>query len=205
MTWQAGGVIPGQVRKPATGGLMAGRQSDQKKAAWRPLRHLIRLRWTSREFDFDRIGFGQAIHFYGGTLRHLLGLRQRTFSLAAFHLVVILLLSSYLFGTFLPTITISGQIYPPWGSKCQNSGSPETAGVLTLRLCGLEFYHVLGLSPLGTLDHFKLHFLVFRQGAEAVALDGAVMHKDIRTALPGDKAKALGVIKPFYLASFLHC
>jgi len=28
------------------------------------------------------------------------------------------------------------------------------------------------------------------------------MHKDIRTALPGDKAKALGVIKPFYLASF---
>ena len=46
MTWRAGGVIPGLVRKPAsdgsrreggkgaaTGGLMAGRQSDQKKAA----------------------------------------------------------------------------------------------------------------------------------------------------------------------------
>ena len=88
MTWRAGGVIPGQVRKPAgdgsrreggnraaTGGLMAGRQSDQKKAAWRPLRHLIRLRWTSREFGLDRIGFGQAIHFYGVTLQHLLGLR----------------------------------------------------------------------------------------------------------------------------------
>jgi hypothetical protein len=35
----------------------------------------IRLRWTSREFGLDRIGFGQAIHFYGVTLQHLLGLR----------------------------------------------------------------------------------------------------------------------------------
>jgi hypothetical protein len=76
MTWQAGGVILGQVlksagdgirsgggKREATGGWMAGRQSAQKKAAKGPLRHSIRLRWTSREFDLDRVGFGQAIHF----------------------------------------------------------------------------------------------------------------------------------------------
>ena len=88
MTWRAGGARPGNFRKPAaggsrreggnrvaTGGLMSRRRSDQKKAAWRPLRHLIRLRWTSREFGLDRIGFGQAIHFHGVTFQHLLGLR----------------------------------------------------------------------------------------------------------------------------------
>ncbi len=58
MTCRAGGARPGSLRKPAAGGLMSRRRSDQKKAAWRPLRHLIRLRWTSREFGFDRIGFG---------------------------------------------------------------------------------------------------------------------------------------------------
>jgi hypothetical protein len=39
---------------------------------------------------------------------------------------------------------------------------------------------------------------------KALALDGAVMHEDIGTVIPGDKAKTLGVIKPFYRASFLH-
>jgi hypothetical protein len=79
-----------------------------------------------------------------------------------------------------------------------------TAGVLTLRLSGLEFYDVLGLSPFGTLNHFKLHFLILSQRAETVALDGTVMHKDIRTVFPADEAKALGVIKPFYFARFFH-
>jgi hypothetical protein len=62
----------------------------------------------------------------------------------------------------------------------------------------------LGLIALGTLDYLKLHCLVFAQGAEALALDGAVMHEDIGAAIPGDKAKALGIIKPFYRTSFLH-
>ena len=76
MTWRAGGMQPGNLRKPAasgsqreggnrvaTGGLRSRRRSDQKKAAWRPLCRSVRLGWTSREFGLDRIGFGQAIHF----------------------------------------------------------------------------------------------------------------------------------------------
>src|SRR5450756_2510085 len=82
--------------------------------------------------------------------------------------------------------------------------SPKTAGVLTLKLYGLKFEHVLGLGTFGTLNHLKFHRLFFGQRAKAFALDGAVMHKHIRTAFPGDKAKALGVIEPFYRTSFLH-
>jgi hypothetical protein len=70
---------------------------------------------------------------------------------------------------------------------------------------GLKLYHVLSLRPLGTLGHIKFHRLFFRQGAKAVALNGAVMYKHIRTAFPSDEAKTLGVVKPFYRTSFLHC
>ena len=64
---------------------------------------------------------------------------------------------------------------------------------------------VLELVTEGNGSFRKLHFLVFRQGAEAVALDSAVMHKDIRTGLPSNEAKTFGIVKPFYFASFLHC
>jgi hypothetical protein len=80
----------------------------------------------------------------------------------------------------------------------------KTSGVLGLKTCGLEFYHVLGLGAFGALDHLKLHFLVFGQGPETFADDGAVMHEHIRSVGPGDEAEALGVIKPLDFASFLH-
>jgi hypothetical protein len=89
----------------------------------------------------------------------------------------------------------------------KNVKTPEiqkTAGVLTLRLDSLEFYYVLGLSPFGTLDHLELHVLVFRQGAETLTLNGAVMDEYVRTAFPGDEAKAFGVIKPLYFTCFFH-
>jgi hypothetical protein len=69
---------------------------------------------------------------------------------------------------------------------------------------GLQFNDVLGLKALLTLGYLELHFLVFRQGFEALAQDGAVMHKDIRTGLPGNKSIAFRVIKPFYRTGFLH-
>ena len=200
MNLAALGALPGKIRKVAGSDrgerrvrhrrIYRASSVRQEKATWRSLFRSVRLGWTGREFGLDRIGFGQAIHSFLRRLRHFLFGQRDDFALATFHFVVVLLFSGYFFGALLPAITISGQIDPPWSLKCQNSGSPETAGVLTLRLCDLKFYYVLGLSPFGTLNHLKLHFLVFRQGAEAVALDGTVMHKYIRTALPGDKRQS---------------
>jgi len=81
---------------------------------------------------------------------------------------------------------------------------PKAAGVLRVRTWGLEFHHVLGLGAFGALNHLKLHFLIFGQGAEAFSLNGAVMYKDIRTVIPGNKAISLGIVEPFYSACFLH-
>jgi hypothetical protein len=82
---------------------------------------------------------------------------------------------------------------------------PETTGVPIIKGFCLKLYYVLGLRPLGTLGYFKFHRLFFRQGVKALALDGAVMHEDIGAFFPGDEAKPLGVVKPFYRTSFLHC
>jgi hypothetical protein len=75
---------------------------------------------------------------------------------------------------------------------------PEGRRSSDFQLYGLEFNYVLSLSPLGTLDYLKFHFLVFGQGAKAFALDGAVMHEDIGTAIPADEAEALGIVKPLH-------
>jgi hypothetical protein len=69
---------------------------------------------------------------------------------------------------------------------------------------GLELDDVLSLQAFLTLDYLKLHFLVFRQGFEAFSDDGRMMHEDIGAVFTGDKAIALGVIKPLNLACFLH-
>jgi hypothetical protein len=82
---------------------------------------------------------------------------------------------------------------------------PEITGVPIIRRFCLKLYHVLGLRPLGALGYFKFHRFFFCQGVKALALDGAVMHEDIGTFFPGDEAKTLGVVKPFYRTSFLHC
>lgn len=46
----------------------------------------------------------------------------------------------------------------------------------------------------------ELNFLAVRQSLEAVALDGAEVNKNIRTIFSLDKAKAFGLVKPFYCA-----
>jgi hypothetical protein len=98
---------------------------------------------------------------------------------------------------------ISGHGFPPYGSIRQNSAVP-TPEFCRSDASGLQFDDVLSLKAFLTLGHLKFHFLVFRQGLEAFTLDGAVMHKDIRTILPGYKAVPFRVIKPFNFADFLH-
>jgi hypothetical protein len=68
----------------------------------------------------------------------------------------------------------------------------------------LEFNDVLSLRAFGPLDHLKFHFLVFLQSAEAISLNGAVVHEHVRAVFPGDEAIPLGVIKPFDFAGFSH-
>jgi hypothetical protein len=101
--------------------------------------------------------------------------------------------------------SFAGRSFPFIGAK--NAGTPRSGDHWSSdnqRFC-LELYHVLGLRALGTLGYFKFHRLFFRQGMKALALDGAVMHEDIGAFFPGDEAKTLGVVKPFYRTSFLHC
>ena len=113
------------------------------------------------------------------------------FTLAPFHFFVVFFFAGHLFGALLPTVTIPCQILPLYRSNCRNTGGFETAVVPAIRLGSLYFHHVLGLSSFGTLDYFKFHFLLFCQGAETFALDGAVMHKDIRAVFPSNEAEAL--------------
>jgi hypothetical protein len=62
----------------------------------------------------------------------------------------------------------------------------------------------LRLGSFLTLNHLKLNFLVLCQGPEAIALNGAVMDKDIGAILSGDKTESLGIIEPLNSSSFLH-
>jgi hypothetical protein len=89
--------------------------------------------------------------------------------------------------------------------KSRDSGARWSAGVpADVSPSNLELYDVLGLGAFGALDHLEFHFLVFAQGAKALAHDGAVMYEDIGAVVPGDEAITLGIVKPFYFAGFLH-
>ena len=67
---------------------------------------------------------------------------------------------------------------------------------------GLQCLNVLSLPALGPLGHIELHGLTLLQALEAAGLDRREMHKNIFAALPGDKPKAFGVVKPLYCSLF---
>ena len=66
----------------------------------------------------------------------------------------------------------------------------------------LDSLYVLGLPPLGALDHIELHLLTFLQAAEAAGLNGGEMHEYILTILAADKTVALGVVKSLHCSCF---
>src|SRR6478735_68928 len=56
---------------------------------------------------------------------------------------------------------------------------------------------LLGLRALGTLGDVELHALGLLERAVAAALDGAVVHEDVRAAtVLGDEAEALFSVEP---------
>src|SRR5690348_6243413 len=58
---------------------------------------------------------------------------------------------------------------------------------------GLDF---VGLQALLALHDLEGHLLAFLQRLEAGALDGTEVHEQVRAALRGDEAEALGVVEP---------
>ncbi len=67
-----------------------------------------------------------------------------------------------------------------------------------------DFYHILSLQSLLTLDHLEFHFVILGQRAEPFALDGAMVDEDIGAVFTGNKADPLGISKPFNPTCFLH-
>jgi len=124
--------------------------------------------------------------------------------LAALQLVLAFLLAGQLLGALFPAITVSGQLFPPGLKIAELRGSADRRSSAPFGFAVLKFDDVLSLRAFLTLNHLKFHFLVFCQGPKAFTLNGAMMYKDIRAIGPGNKAKSLGVIKPFNRASFLH-
>jgi hypothetical protein len=69
----------------------------------------------------------------------------------------------------------------------------------------LERSYVFSLRAFFALSDDELNLLTFLQRLETCARDGAVVDKDIRTALLFDKSKAFAVIEPLNSSSCFIC
>src|SRR6266511_313602 len=77
------------------------------------------------------------------------------------------------------------------------SGYASKASRGDLRLC-----HFFGLWSFWALRHFNFKFLTLFERLEAVALNGAIVNKDIGRAWLFNKAIALRVVKPLDLTGY---
>src|SRR5215211_8087727 len=67
-----------------------------------------------------------------------------------------------------------------------------------------DFGDVAGLRALRTVNDLELHCLAFFERAEAVALNGRVVHEDIAASVTLDEPIPLGVVEPLDLACNTH-
>ena len=68
----------------------------------------------------------------------------------------------------------------------------------------LEPEDLIGLGAFGALDNVELYLIAFFEALIAVPLDGAVVNKDVWSAIATEKAIPLCVIEPLYDA-FILC
>jgi hypothetical protein len=64
--------------------------------------------------------------------------------------------------------------------------------------------HLVCLRPLRALDDVELDLVPFFQALVSIGLDGAVVHKDVRSAFTSEKAVALRVIEPLHSTPILR-
>src|SRR6185503_12745335 len=67
-----------------------------------------------------------------------------------------------------------------------------------------DFGDVAGLRALRTVNDLELHCLALFERAEAVALNGRVVHEDIAASVTLDEPIPLGVVEPLDLACNTH-
>jgi len=80
---------------------------------------------------------------------------------------------------------------------------PEAvSGVADASRGDLHLHHVFCLRAFRSLRHFELNLLTLLEGLEAVALNGAIVNKDVRRAWLFDKTVALRVVKPLDLTGY---
>src|SRR5258708_40225686 len=75
-------------------------------------------------------------------------------------------------------------------------GGQRAASRSVRRRRRLRERHVRGLEALRALDHVELDCRTFRQGAEALAVDGAEVNEDVLTRAGGDEAQTLRAVEP---------
>src|SRR5215831_16169783 len=69
---------------------------------------------------------------------------------------------------------------------------------------GSDLGNVAGLRALGAVNNLELHCLALLERAEAVALDGRVVHEDVAASVTLDETITLGVVEPLDLACDAH-
>src|SRR6187549_1269138 len=80
---------------------------------------------------------------------------------------------------------------------------PEAvSGVAYASRGDLHLHHVFRLWTFWSLRHFELNLLTLFERLEAVALNGAIVNKDVRGAWLFDKTIALRVVKPLDLTGY---
>src|SRR5258706_10149987 len=68
----------------------------------------------------------------------------------------------------------------------------------------LDLGDVAGLRALGAVDDFEFDRLAFLERAEAVALNGGVVHEDVAASVALDEPVTFGVVEPLDLACDTH-
>jgi hypothetical protein len=66
-----------------------------------------------------------------------------------------------------------------------------------------ETRHLICLGALTPLDDVKLNLITLFEALISLALDGAIVNKDVRPALAAEETVTLRVVEPLYSASIL--
>jgi hypothetical protein len=88
-------------------------------------------------------------------------------------------------------------VYSASALRIKNGTTPEGSAVEG-SLVELQTNYVGGFRAFGALSDFEFHFIAFLKRLEAVAIDVAVMHKNIFASVRSNESKTLRVVKPLY-------